>query len=69
MINSIFPPKENSPTLLFCAKFDLKAFLYRSSQIPSSCGSGQTVLGPRLTIFIAGGITRVCVQEAQNPTR
>lgn len=69
MINSIFPQKKkNSSNLLFCAKFDMKAFLCRSSQILSLCGPGQTVLGPRLRIFIAGDTTCICVQEEQNPT-
>ena len=34
----------------------------------SVCGPGQIVLGPRLRIFIAGGITCISIQEEQNPT-
>lgn len=59
--------KKNSSNLLFCAKFDMKAFLCWSSQILSWCGPGQTVLGPRLRIFIAGDTTCIRVQEEQNP--
>lgn len=32
------------------------------------CGPGQTVLGPSLRIFIAGGITCTPIQEEQNPS-